>query len=42
MGRKVIHIDSFAGSGDINIGLYATVFQSFVAIENVKSCCDTY
>ena len=36
------HIDCFAGPGGICTGLSAARFRTLVAIEYVKSCCDTY
>lgn len=42
MGRKLTHIDCFAGPGGICTGLHAAGFQTLVAIEYIKSCCDTY
>ena len=36
------HIDCFAGPGGICTGLTAAGFKTLVAIEYVKSCCDTY
>lgn len=42
MGRKLTHIDCFAGPGGICTGLHAAEFQTLVAIEYIKSCCDTY
>ena len=38
----ITHIDCFAGPGGICTGLHAAGFQTLVAIEYIKSCCDTY
>ena len=40
--RKITHIDCFAGPGGICTGLAAAGFETKVAIEYIKSCCDTY
>lgn len=40
--RPLTHIDCFAGPGGICTGLAAARFKTLVAIEYVKSCCDTY
>ena len=40
--RPITHIDCFAGPGGICTGLTAAGFRTLVAIEFVKSCCDTY
>ena len=40
--RPITHIDCFAGPGGICTGLAAARFKTLVAIEYVKSCCDTY
>lgn len=40
--RQITHIDCFAGPGGICTGLAAARFKTLVAIEYVKSCCDTY
>lgn len=40
--RKFTHIDCFAGPGGICTGLHASGFETLVAIEYIKSCCDTY
>lgn len=42
LNRPFTHIDCFAGPGGICTGLSAARFQTLVAIEYVKSCCDTY
>lgn len=42
LNRPITHIDCFAGPGGICTGLGAARFQTLVAIEYVKSCCDTY
>ena len=42
MERKLTHIDCFAGPGGICTGLHAAGLQTLVAIEYIKSCCDTY
>ena len=39
---KLTHIDCFAGPGGICTGLHAAGFQTLVAIEYIKSCCETY
>ena len=39
---KLTHIDCFAGPGGICTGLQASGWQTLVAIEYIKSCCDTY
>ena len=40
--QKLTHIDCFAGPGGICTGLAAAGFNTLVAIEYIKSCCDTY
>lgn len=42
LGRPITHIDCFAGPGGICTGLAAARIKTLVAIEYVKSCCDTY
>ncbi|MBR1765569.1 MAG: DNA cytosine methyltransferase [Bacteroidales bacterium] len=42
MHRPLTHIDCFAGPGGICTGLHAAGFETLVAIEYIKSCCDTY
>ena len=42
MNRKLTHIDCFAGPGGICTGLHAANFDTRVAIEYIKSCCETY
>ncbi|MCM1076389.1 MAG: DNA cytosine methyltransferase [Bacteroides sp.] len=42
MRRQLTHIDCFAGPGGICTGLTAAGFRTLVAIEYVKTCCDTY
>ncbi|MCM1169274.1 MAG: DNA cytosine methyltransferase [Bacteroides sp.] len=42
MNRVLTHIDCFAGPGGICTGLAAAGFETKVAIEHIKSCCDTY
>lgn len=42
MPRQLTHIDCFAGPGGICTGLHAAGFKTLVAIEYIKSCCDTY
>lgn len=42
LNRPITHIDCFAGPGGICTGLSAARYQTLVAIEYVKSCCDTY
>lgn len=39
---SLTHIDCFAGPGGFCTGLTAAGFKTLVAIEYVKSCCDTY
>lgn len=41
-GRKYTHVDCFAGPGGICTGLHASGIETLVAIEYIKSCCDTY
>lgn len=36
------HVDCFAGPGGICTGLHAAGFRTLVAIEAIKSCCETY
>ncbi len=40
--RRYTHIDCFAGPGGICTGLHASGIDTLVAIEYIKSCCDTY
>ena len=40
--RQLTHIDCFAGPGGICTGLHAAGLRTLVAIEYIKSCCDTY
>lgn len=40
--NKLTHIDCFSGPGGICTGMKAAGFDTLVAIEYVKSCCDTY
>lgn len=40
--RKFTHVDCFAGPGGICTGLHASGFQTLIAIEYIKSCCETY
>lgn len=40
--RRFTHVDCFAGPGGICTGLHASGFETLVAIEYIKSCCDTY
>jgi len=42
MDKLFTHIDCFAGPGGICTGLHAAGFRTLVAIEYIKSCCDTY
>ncbi len=42
MDRQYTHIDCFAGPGGICTGLHAAGFKTLVAIEYIKSCCETY
>lgn len=42
MYKPLTHIDCFAGPGGICTGLHAAGFETLVAIEYIKSCCDTY
>lgn len=39
---KLTHIDCFAGPGGICTGLHAAGLQTLIAIEYIKSCCQTY
>lgn len=36
------HIDCFSGPGGICTGMHAAGFDTKVAIEFIKSCCETY
>lgn len=40
--RPLTHIDCFAGPGGICTGLAAAGFHTLVAIEYIKTCCETY
>ena len=40
--RTYTHIDCFSGPGGICTGLHAAGFKTLVAIEFIKSCCETY
>lgn len=40
--RTYTHVDCFSGPGGICTGLHAAGFETLVAIEYVKSCCETY
>ena len=42
MARELTHIDCFAGPGGICTGLHAAGLNTLIAIEYIKSCCDTY
>ena len=42
LNRQITHIDCFAGPGGICTGLTAARFKTLIAIEYVKSCCETY
>lgn len=42
LNRSITHIDCFAGPGGICTGLAAARYKTLIAIEYVKSCCDTY
>lgn len=42
MSKPFTHIDCFAGPGGICTGLHAARFKTLVAIEYIKSCCETY
>ena len=42
LNRPLTHIDCFAGPGGICTGLSAARYNTLVAIEYVKSCCETY
>lgn len=42
LNRPITHIDCFAGPGGICTGLGAARYNTLVAIEYVKSCCETY
>lgn len=39
---QLTHIDCFAGPGGICTGLHAAGMQTLIAIECIKSCCETY
>lgn len=39
---KYTHIDCFSGPGGICTGFHAAGFNTKIAIESVKSCCETY
>lgn len=41
-GRRLTHVDCFAGPGGICTGFSAARFRTLVAIEYIQSCCDTY
>ena len=40
--EKYTHIDCFSGPGGICTGLHAAGFETIVAIEYIRSCCETY
>ena len=40
--RKFTHIDCFSGPGGFCTGLHAAGFETLVAIEYIRSCCETY
>ena len=40
--RALTHVDCFSGPGGICTGLHAAGFETLVAIEYIKSCCETY
>ena len=42
MARQLTHIDCFSGPGGICTGLHAAGLKTLVAIEHIKSCCETY
>ncbi len=42
MRKNFTHIDCFSGPGGICTGMHAAGFQTLIAIDNIKSCCDTY
>ena len=42
MAKEITHIDCFAGPGGICTGLHAAGIKTLLAIEYIKSCCDTY
>lgn len=42
LNRPITHIDCFAGPGGICTGLSAARFNTLIAIEYIKSCCETY
>lgn len=42
MPRTITHIDCFAGPGGICTGLHAAGIHTILAIEYIKSCCETY
>ena len=39
---KYTHVDCFAGPGGFCTGLTASGFNTKVAVEYIRSCCDTY
>lgn len=40
--KKLTHVDCFAGPGGICTGMHAAGYETLVAIEYVRSCCETY
>ena len=40
--RKFTLIDCFSGPGGFCTGLHAAGFETLVAIEYIRSCCETY
>lgn len=40
--KELTHIDCFSGPGGICTGMQAAGFNTLIAIEHVKSCCETY
>lgn len=40
--KQYTHIDCFAGPGGICTGMHAAGYKTLVAIEYIKSCCETY
>lgn len=42
MNKIITHIDCFAGPGGICTGMHAAGVKTLLAIEYIKSCCETY
>lgn len=42
MHKTITHIDCFAGPGGICTGMHAAGIKTLLAIEYIKSCCETY